>query len=199
MENNEHIEEENNHSILIKPSIFQLIKFFIQVGSTSFGGGISMYLCEHLLRKKWFNEQKCLEALNLCQTLPGGTSVNLSTFIGQCFHGFLGALISPIVFLFPGAMLLLIASNILVALPHQHIIKGALSATAAATIGLILGMAIKLASSINQKPTSLVITLITFVLIGIYRLPVPFLIVGTGLIIFTWNKRQEGKVNASIN
>lgn len=199
MENNKHIEQENNHSILIKPSIFQLIKFFLQVGSTSFGGGISMHIYDHLLRKKWFNEQKCLEALNLCQTLPGGTSVNLSSFIGQSFHGFLGALISPIFFLLPGSLLLLITSNILVTLPHQNIIKGALSATAAATIGLILGMAIKLASSINPKPTSLVITLITFVLIGIYRLPVPFLIVGTGLIVFTWNKLQERKVNGSIN
>jgi chromate transport protein ChrA len=189
MENNQNPQEETN-----KPSLLQLVKFFLKIGATSFGGQVPTHICDSFLRNKWLNEQECLEALNLCQTLPGATSVNLATFVGRCFHGLAGSLISSIVLLLPGATLLIISSNILQSLPNQNIIQGALSTTAAATIGLIIGTAIRLASSIKQKQISLIITSLSFVLIGIYQLPVPLVIVGSGLIIFTWNK-----FNASIN
>lgn len=189
MENNLDFQEETK-----QPSLLQLVVFFIKIGGTSFGGQVPTHICDSFIRNKWLNEQECLEALNLCQTLPGATSVNLATFVGRCFHGFAGSLISAIVLLLPGATMLVISSNILQSLPNQNIIQGALSTTSAATIGLLVGTAIRLASSLKQKQLSLIITSISFLLIGIYQLPVPLVIVGSGLIIFTWNK-----VNASIN
>ena len=176
---------------MLQNSLLQLVVFFAKVGATAFGGGVPMHLCDHFLRNGWLTEQECLEALNLCQTLPGATSINLSTFIGWRFKGFLGALLSTIALLLPGAVVLLLASNILVMLPQKTIIQGALSATAAATVGLLLGTAVKFVLSVSRKHVSLAIALITFILIGIYRWPVPFLIVSTALLVFTCNKLQK--------
>ncbi len=199
MENNENSPGKNSNSSIVKPSILKIIKFFTKVGATAFGGGVPVHLCDNFLRNKWLNEQECLEALNLCQTLPGATSVNLATFIGWRFQGLIGALVSPFVLLLPGAIIILIVSNILAVLPQQTIIEGALSATAAASIGMWLGTAIRFALSLKQKQFSLIITLITFVFVGIYRLPVPLIILSTGLIVFIWNKLQKVEVNERTN
>jgi chromate transport protein ChrA len=187
--------EENNNSHKLQITCFKLVLFFGKVGATAFGGGVPAHLCSNFLKNAWLNEQECLELLNLCQLLPGATSVNIATLIGWRFQGLLGALIAPLALLLPGAIALLLTSNILITLTQQPIIQGVLSATAAATVGLFLGVAIRLLLAVNRKYISFFISSIIFILVGIYQVPVPLIILPTLLLNFAWNRLQKGKLD----
>ena len=57
--------------------------------------------------KKWIDEPRFLHALNFCMLLPGPEAQQLATYIGWLLHGVRGGLAAGILFVLPGALVML--------------------------------------------------------------------------------------------
>ena len=57
--------------------------------------------------KKWIDEPRFLHALNFCMLLPGPEAQKLATYIGWALHGVRGGLAAGILFVLPGALVML--------------------------------------------------------------------------------------------
>src|SRR5690606_15521017 len=60
--------------------------------------------------RRWIGEQRFLHALNYCILLPGPEAQQLATYIGWLMHRTLGGLIAGILFVLPGALVMLALS-----------------------------------------------------------------------------------------
>jgi chromate transporter len=60
--------------------------------------------------RRWFAEDRFLHALNFCMLLPGPEAMQLATYIGWRLHGTLGGLVAGLLFVLPGAIVVLALS-----------------------------------------------------------------------------------------
>src|SRR5262245_66659126 len=88
--------------------------------------------------KKWVEEQRYLHALNFCMLLPGPEAQKLATYIGWLLHGVRGGLVSGILFVLPGALVML-GLSLLYALGRGFLlVDGALFGIKAAVLVIVL-------------------------------------------------------------
>ncbi|MBD1807403.1 MAG: chromate transporter [Symplocastrum torsivum CPER-KK1] len=173
------------------PPLRVLILLFAKVGAKSFGGAVPAYLLHDFLQKGMLTEKEYLEALNWSQSLPGPNGTNISAYLGWHFKGAWGAFLATIALLLPGTLAILLASQFLSSAPQQHVFQGILSAVAAAAVGLILGMVWNLTCRLGER-IRLLVAAITFVLVGIIRIPVPLAIVFIAPIVWYLDKSKRG-------
>ena len=57
--------------------------------------------------KKWIDEPRYLHALNFCMLLPGPEAQQLATYVGWTLHGLRGGLAAGLLFILPGALVML--------------------------------------------------------------------------------------------
>ena len=113
------------------------------------------------------------EVLSLGQFLPGGNIINVAVVIGGRLGGPLGS-IATVAGLMTAPMIVVIMAGALY-LRYQHLpsVHGALSGMAAAAIGLIVSMGVKMVEPFVAKraPVPLLFALLTFVAVGLFRVP----------------------------
>ncbi len=92
------------------PSFPELLRVFSKIGFLSFGGPAGQIaLMQHELvdERKWVEQGAFLRALNLCHLLPGPEAQQLATWIGWRLHGVKGGLAAGLLFVIPGALVML--------------------------------------------------------------------------------------------
>ena len=101
--------EENSKQIVI-PSYKEAFKIWLKIGILSFGGPAGQIAMMHrtlVEEKKWIDEARFLHALNYCMLLPGPEAQQLATYIGWLVHRTAGGLIAGLLFILPGALVML--------------------------------------------------------------------------------------------
>jgi chromate transporter len=96
-----------------QPSYSEAFRVWLRIGLLSFGGPagqIAMMHRELVEERKWIDEQRYLNALNFCMLLPGPEAMQLATYVGWRLHGVLGGLTAGLLFVLPGAALMLLLS-----------------------------------------------------------------------------------------
>src|SRR5678815_249981 len=94
----------------------------MKLGFISFGGPAGQIAIMHRVvvdEKKWLEEGRFLHALNFCVLLPGPEAQKLATYIGWLLHGTRGGLVAGILFVLPGALVML-ALSLLLSLIHIY-------------------------------------------------------------------------------
>jgi chromate transporter len=93
------------------PATFgELVRVSAKVGLLSFGGPagqIALMHREFVDDRHWVEEGAFLRALNLCHLLPGPEAQQLATWIGWRLHGLRGGLVAGLLFVIPGALVML--------------------------------------------------------------------------------------------
>jgi chromate transporter len=146
-----------NHTILenktnmstekLNYTIIDLIKYFLKLGTTGFGGPVALvgYMHRDLVEnKKWINDSDFKEGLALSQLAPGPLAAQLGIYIGFVHFGVLGATLSGLAFVLPSfimVVLLGIAYQAYGGLPWMQAIFYGISA---AVIGIIVLSSYKL-------------------------------------------------------
>ena len=80
------------------------------IGVTSFGGAAGQIAMMHRMlvdERKWIDEGRFLHALNYCMLLPGPEAQQLATYVGWMMHGLRGGLVAGLLFIIPGALVML--------------------------------------------------------------------------------------------
>lgn len=131
-----------------------LIRPFLRVGTTGFGGGIAVIAQIRRLvvtQKRWLNEEEFLDAVSLAQSLPGANAVNAISYIGLKVAGLRGAIAAATSFIFPSFVMMIaltVAHTKLVNLPDaQMVFKG----FNAAVVGLIAATIVKIGKTAMQR------------------------------------------------
>ncbi|WP_033925763.1 chromate transporter [Sphingomonas sp. 35-24ZXX] len=96
-----------------RPTFADLLRVFVRIGCLSFGGPagqIALMHSEVVEKHRWVDEEPYLHALNFCHLLPGPEAQQLATWIGWRLHGFKGGLAAGLLFVVPGALLMLALS-----------------------------------------------------------------------------------------
>lgn len=93
-----------------KPTLSDLVRVFLRIGLLSFGGPAGQIALMHrelVEDRSWVSEEDYLHALNFCHLLPGLEAQQLATWIGWRLHGWRGGLAAGLLFVIPGALVIL--------------------------------------------------------------------------------------------
>src|SRR6266404_9536186 len=166
-------------------SFKEALGFWLKLGFISFGGPAGQIAIMHRVlvdEKKWIEESRFLHALNFCVLLPGPEAQKLATYVGWLLHGTRGALAAGILFVLPGALVML-GLSLLYALGRGiAAIDGALFGIKAAVLVIVIEALWRIGK--RALKTELLIALSGLAFVGIFFLALPFpLIVGAAALI----------------
>ncbi len=167
------------------PTFGEFFKVWLKIGLINFGGPAGQIAMMHRIvvdEKKWIEESRFLHALNFCMLLPGPEAQKLATYIGWLLHGVRGGLTSGILFVLPGAFVML-ALSLLYALGRGvSLIDGALFGIKAAVLVIVIEALWRIGK--RALKTRLLMALSGLAFVGIFFLALPFpLIVGGAALI----------------
>ena len=153
----------------------EALRFWLKLGFISFGGPAGQIAIMHRVlvdERKWIDEQRFLHALNFCVLLPGPEATKLATYIGWLLHGTRGGLAAGILFVLPGALIMLGLSLLYALGRGVPVVEGALFGIKAAVLVIVVEALIRIGR--RALKTRLLVAIAAAAFIGIFFLNVPF-------------------------
>ena len=168
-----------------RPSFGEAFGVWLKIGCINFGGPAGQIAMMHRVlvdEKKWIEEARFLHALNFSMLLPGPEATQLATYIGWVLHGVRGGLAAGILFVLPGAFVMLGLSLLYTYGRGLGPIDGALFGIKAAVLVIVVEALIRIGK--RALKSSLLVSLAAFAFIGIYflELPFPLIVVAAALV-----------------
>jgi chromate transporter len=166
-------------------SLGELTRLFGKIGLISFGGPAGQIALMHdeiVEKHKWVPEEEYLQALNLCHLLPGPEAQQLAAWIGWRLHGTLGGLIAGLLFVLPGAFVMLGLSALYVLAWQVSWLAGMFLGIKAAVLAIVAQALIRIAGRALNSRAKQAISVAAFILLFFFNAPFPLLIAGAGLI-----------------
>lgn len=167
------------------PSFGEALRVWFKIGILSFGGPAGQIATMHRIlvdEKKWIDEARFLHALNFCMLLPGPEAQQLATYVGWLLHRVRGGLVAGLLFIVPGALVMLGLSFLYVLARGIPAVDGALYGIKAAVLVIVVEAVIRIGK--RGLKTRLLIGLAAAAFIGIFffELPFPLIVIAAGLI-----------------
>jgi len=157
------------------PSFGEAWRVWLKIGCIGFGGPAGQIALMHRVlvdEKKWIDEARYLHALNFCMLLPGPEAQKLATYAGWLLHGTRGGLTAGILFVAPGALVMLAFSLLYVLGRGIPVVDGALFGIKAAVLVIVVEALIRIGR--RSLKTRLLLALAGAAVIGIFFLDLPF-------------------------
>jgi chromate transporter len=169
------------------PTFSEALKVWLKIGCLSFGGPTGQIAMMHRVlvdEKKWIDEPRFLHGLNFCMLLPGPEAQQLATYIGWLLHGVRGGLAAGILFVLPGALVMLGLSLLYAYGRGVPLIDGALFGIKAAVLVIVVEALIRIGR--RALKTSALVGLAAAAFVGIFflALPFPLILIGAAAIGF---------------
>jgi chromate transporter len=167
------------------PPFPEFSRTFAQIGFTSFGGPAGQIALMHRIlvdEKKWVEEEPYLSALNFCHLLPGPEAQQLATYIGWKLHGVKGGLVAGLLFVIPGALVILALSILYAYAAELSWFAALFTGIKAAVLAIIAQALIRIARRSLDTWFKRGLALAAFVWIFAFNLPFPAIILGAGLV-----------------
>jgi chromate transporter len=163
-----------------KPSFGEAFLVWLKIGCINFGGPTGQIAMMHRIlvdEKKWIDEPRFLHALNFSMLLPGPEATQLAAYVGWVLHGVRGGLTAGILFVLPGAFVMLCLSLLYAYGRGVSAIDGALYGIKAAVLVIVIEALIRIGK--RALKSSFMFGLAALAYIGIFFFDLPFpLIVG---------------------
>ena len=153
----------------------EALRVWFKIGCIGFGGPAGQIALMHRIlvdEKKWVDESRYLHALNFCMLLPGPEAQKLATYVGWLLHGTRGGLAAGILFVAPGALVMLGVSLLYVLGRGVSVVDGALYGIKAAVLVIVVEALIRIGR--RSLKTRLLMSLAGAAFVGIFFLDLPF-------------------------
>lgn len=131
----------------MRPSRGELVRFFVNLGATGFGGPIALVgYMEHELvgRRQWVTQQEFRDGLAFSQLAPGPLAAQLAMYLGWVCQGVRGATLTGLAFVGPSFVMVVALAVLYARFGGMAWLQGAFYGVAAAVIAIIARSAIKL-------------------------------------------------------
>ncbi|WP_195908359.1 chromate efflux transporter [Novosphingobium sp. Gsoil 351] len=194
-----------SHDIATSPSAVtfgELLRVFTRVGFLSFGGPAGQIALMHreiVDERGWVEEGAFLRALNLCHLLPGPEAQQLATWIGWRLHGVRGGLAAGMLFVIPGAAVMLGLSLLYVAAAGLGWFAALFLGIKAAVLAVVAQALIRVGERALGTRFKLALAALAFVALSLLHAPFPLVILAaaaTGALVHAWRPDWLGKLKA---
>ncbi len=188
------------------PTPGQAFLVWLRIGLLSFGGPAAQIALMHreiVDKNQWLTEKQFLNALSFCMLLPGPEAMQLATYAGWRLHGTLGGLVAGLLFVLPGAMVILALAASYAIFGDVSLVNALFLGVKAAVIVIVIEALLKVSRRALHLPEHWLIAALAFIGIFFLDLPFPLIIVVAGLIGFVRAGAQKadetpGNVNVSV-
>jgi len=170
------------------PSFSTALRVWAQIGLLSFGGPAAQIALMHRVlveERNWLDERQYLSALSFCMLLPGPEAMQLATYSGWRLHSIKGGLAAGLLFVAPGAILVLVLSILYGAFGKAPLAEALFTGVKAAVLAIVLGALWSLAQRALEGWFDWLVAVAAFVAIYFLDLPFP-LVVATAAIGGYW-------------
>lgn len=167
-------------------SLVKLTLFFLKVGSVLFGSGyvlLAFLRADLVERWGWLTEQQLLDAIAVGQFTPGPVFTT-ATFIGYILGGGAGAALATIAIFLPAFVFVSMTYAIIPRLRASRVMAAFLDGVVAASLALMIAVAIALARSALTSPLWIGVAAIAFVVLMRWRVNSAWLVAGGAVLGF---------------
>ncbi|MGI9371495.1 MAG: chromate efflux transporter [Hyphomicrobiales bacterium] len=162
-----------------KPTLSEAFKAFGKIGVLSFGGPAAQISLMHKVlvdEKQWLTERQYLNALSFCMLLPGPEAMQLATYAGWRLHGVVGGLMAGMLFVLPGAAVILALAAIYAFYGEVPLVSALFLGVKAAVLIIVVEALLRVAKKALNGPLYWAIAAAAFVGIFFLSLPYPLIV-----------------------
>ncbi len=169
------------------PTFSEALRVFATIGLTSFGGPAGQIAMMHRMlvdERKWLDERTYLLALNFCTMLPGPEAMQLATYAGWRLHGVKGGLAAGLLFVLPGAVVILLLSALYAAFGQVPLLTAVFTGIKAAVLAIVIEASLRISKKSLKTGVEWAIAAAAFIAILFFKAPFPLIILVAGAIGF---------------
>ena len=125
----------------VPPTFLQALWQWARIGLLSFGGPAAQIALMHKVivdEKRWLSERQYLNALSFCMLLPGPEAMQLATYAGWRMHGVRGGLAAGLLFVLPGAIVVLALASVYAVYGNVPLIEALFFGIKAAVLVIVI-------------------------------------------------------------
>lgn len=159
-------------------------RVFARIGVMSFGGPAGQIALMHrelVEQRPWLTEQQYLRALNFCMLLPGPEAMQLATYAGWRLHGVKGGLMAGLLFVLPGAAVVLLISVLYSLYGRLPLVEAAFFGIKAAVLAIVLEALLRVSKRALKLPAHWIIAGLAFLALFVFSVPFPVVIALAGI------------------
>ncbi len=167
------------------PSFAQAFRVWTRIGVLSFGGPagqIAMLHKEVVDRHHWIGERRFLHALNFCTLLPGPEAQQLATYLGWLMHGVRGGLAAGLMFVLPGALVMLALSLIYVLFGDVPLIEALFFGLKSAVLVLVVEALLRIGRRALKGRIAWTLAVLAFIALFFLNVPFPVVVLAAGVV-----------------
>lgn len=162
-----------------------LLRAFAHIGLFSFGGPAGQIALMHrelVEEREWIGEEDFLHALNFCHLLPGPEAQQLATWIGWRLHGWRGGLAAGLLFVIPGAIIILALSMLYAIAANLNWVEALFLGVKAAVLAIVVQALLRIAGRALDTGLKRGLAAAAFVGLFLFDLPFPLTVLGSGVV-----------------
>ena len=178
-------------------SFADALKVWTRIGLLSFGGPTAQIGLMHRIlvdEQKWLDEQHYLSALSFCMLLPGPEAMQLATYAGWRLHGLKGGLAAGLLFVLPGAAVVLALSMVYAAFGNLPVIEAVFFGIKAAVLVIVVEALLRISRRALKERQHWVMAGLSF--LGIFFLGLPFPLIVLLAALYGFARSSAGKAGA---
>lgn len=167
------------------PSFGAAFRVWLKIGLLSFGGPagqIALLHKEVVDLRNWIGERRFLHALSFCNLLPGPEAQQLATYLGWLMHGVKGGLAAGIIFVIPGAIVMLALSLIYALAGHVPVIDALFFGLKSAVLVFVVEALLRVGRRALKGNVAWALAAAGFVALFFFHVPFPAVVLVSGLI-----------------
>ena len=162
----------------------RMFAVFWRIGILSFGGPAAQIAVMHRIlveEEELLDEERFLGALSFCMLLPGPEAMQLATYAGWRLRGVRGGLLAGLLFVVPGALVVLGLAMLYMAVGHLPIMAALFLGIKGAVLIIVMEALLRVAKRALHSAVHWIIAGLAFVAIFFLSVPFPILILISAL------------------
>ena len=171
--------EDGNVAAGASPSFGEALRTWARIGVLSFGGPTAQIALMHRIivdEKKWLTERQYLDALSFCMLLPGPEAMQLATYAGWRLHGTLGGLAAGLLFVVPGALVVLAFAMIYASFGNVPVVAALFFGIKAAVVVIVVEALLRVSRRALKGAAHWLTAAVAFVAIFFADVPFPIIV-----------------------
>lgn len=169
---------------VLLPSFAQAFRVWLRIGLLSFGGPagqIALLHREVVDARGWIGERRFLHALNFCTLLPGPEAQQLATYLGWLMHGVPGGLAAGLLFVLPGAAVMLGLCVLYVTLGDVPLVAALFFGLKCAVLVLVLQAVLRIGRRALKGTAAWMLAVAAFAALFLLGVAFPFVVLAAAI------------------
>jgi chromate transporter len=168
-----------------RPALGELVRVFARIGLLGFGGPAGQVALMHrelVEERRWLSDEEFLHGLNFCHLLPGPEAQQLATYAGWRLGGARGGLAAGLLFVLPGALVMLVLSAVYVLAAGGPLLAGAFLGVKAAVLAVVAQALARVAGRALDARWKRGVALASLVALSLAEVPFPAVVLAAAVV-----------------